>query len=134
MATRLSNDVTKPQPTEPGDAPADTTDRRERATSVAPDKRAAAAAGHRTVNAVVKAGDLPALPPPPGGGRVETYKQRRADGTEVTVTHNYDTGTTAVAAPPTPEETTPAEAAPTGPAAEESAAGQEAGRGARTRG
>ena len=41
--TRLSNDVTKPQPTATGDAPADTWDPAERATSVRPDKAAAAA-------------------------------------------------------------------------------------------
>lgn len=51
--TRLSDNVTAPQPTAPGDAPADTWDREERATSARPDFAAAAAAGHLTVNAVV---------------------------------------------------------------------------------
>lgn len=93
--TRLSNDVTKPQPTAAGDAPADTWDPKERATSVRPDKAAAAAAGHQTVNAVIKSGTVPEVVPT--GTRTETYNTVGPDGSEVTVTHNYDTGVTTVA-------------------------------------
>lgn len=93
--TRLSSDVTKPQPTDPGDAPADTYDPKERASSVRPDKAAAAAAGHQTVNAVAKVGDIPDAAPT--GTRSETYTRVGPDGKEVTVTHNYDTGETTVA-------------------------------------
>lgn len=91
-STRLSDDVTKPQPTDPGDAPADTYDPKERATSATPDKAAAAAAGFQTVNAVTKAGDIPVVVPT--GDRSETYSAFNGAGEEVTVTHNYDTGVT----------------------------------------
>lgn len=91
--TRLSDDITRPQPTDAGDAPADTWDREERATSVSPDKAAAAAAGHLTVNAVTPAGRLPDRSPT--GSRTETYTAYGPDGvTPVEVTHNYDTGAT----------------------------------------
>lgn len=98
--TRLSNDVTKPQPTASGDAPADTWDPKERATSVRPDKAAAAAAGHQTVNAVVKSGEVPDRAPT--GTRTETYTVAGPDGTELTVTHNYDTGETSTEPVATP--------------------------------
>ena len=93
--TRLSSDVTKPQPTAPGDAPADTYDPKERASSARPDKAAAAAAGHQTVNAVIKSGDVPDTVPT--GTRSETYNRVGPDGVEVVVTHNYDTGVTSTA-------------------------------------
>lgn len=97
--TRLSDDLTKPQPTDPGDAPADTWDPAERASSATPDKAQAAEDGHLTVNAVVKAGVTPA---PPAGSRTETYQATGPDGTVFNVTHNYDTGTT-VATPVAPD-------------------------------
>ena len=93
--TRLSNDVTKPQPTATGDAPADTWDPAERATSVRPDKAAAAAARHQTVNAVVKVGEY--RPDELTGTRTETYEVLSPDGKRLTVTHNYDTGVTSTA-------------------------------------
>lgn len=93
--TRLSEDVDKPQPTAPGDAPADTVDPKERAVSVRPDKAAAAAEGHQTVNAVVP-GD-PIVEEVLEGERTETYTVHLPDGTTATVEHNYDTGVTAVA-------------------------------------
>lgn len=92
--TRLSSDVTKPQPTDPGDAPNDTYDPKERASSARPDKAAAAAAGHGTVNAVVKAGVVPDTTPT--GTRTETYERVGPDGVTRYVTHNYDTGETTV--------------------------------------
>lgn len=92
--TRLSNVVTAPQPTDPGDAPADTYDPKERASSARPDKAAAAAAGHQTVNAVVKSGTVPDNTPT--GIRSETYTATGPDGATVWVTHNYDTGETTV--------------------------------------
>ena len=87
--------LTKPQSTTPGDAPADTYDPKERVSSARPDKAAAAAAGHQTVNAVVEVAPVPDNTPT--GSRSETYTQVKPDGTEVTVTHNYDTGVTTVA-------------------------------------
>ena len=96
--SRLSDDVTKPQPTAPGDAPADTMDPKERAVSVRPDKAAAAAEGHQTVNAVVP-GD-PIVEVLPTGTRTETYTVTKPDGTTAQVTHNYDTGKTEVVTGP----------------------------------
>lgn len=92
--TRLSTDVTAPQPTASGDAPADTWDPKERATSVRPDKAAAAADGHQTVNAVVPGTPIPTPAPPAGGGRTETYTAYDASGNPVVVDHNIDTGVT----------------------------------------
>lgn len=92
--TRLSDDVTKPQATAPGDAPADTMDPLERAVSVRPDKAAAAAEGHQTVNAVVPG--APIVPEVLSGTREETYEVRKPDGTTVKVKHNVDTGKTEV--------------------------------------
>lgn len=86
--------LTKPQSTAPGDAPADTFDPKERVSSARPDKAAAAAAGHQTVNAVVEVAPVPDNAPT--GSRSETYTATKPDGTTVTVTHNYDTGATSV--------------------------------------
>lgn len=96
MATRLDKDNTKPSTTEPGDGPADTTDPKERASTVGGDKAAAAADGHLTVNAVVPVEPVPDAPAVEGKARIEKYKATRPDGTEVTVTHNLDTGETKV--------------------------------------
>lgn len=93
--TRLSDDVTKPQPTDAGDAPADTFDEKERATSVRADKAAAAADGHLTVNAVVP-GDPIVDEEPETQGRTETYSAYDNDGNEVEVTRDLDTGETTV--------------------------------------
>lgn len=95
--TNLTDDTTvdAPQSTAAGDAPADTYDPAERVSSTAPDKAAAAAAGHQSVNAVKVTGTVPDASA--SGTRSETYTQVRPDGTEVTVTHNYDTGETTVA-------------------------------------
>lgn len=98
--TRIADDTTqaKPQTTTPGDAPADTYDPLERVSSAQTDKAAAAAAGHKVVNAVEPVG-LAVFPTHtnPGGVRSESYEQVKPDGTKVTVTHNYDTGATTVA-------------------------------------
>ena len=93
--TRLSEDIDKPQPTAPGDAPADTMDPKERAISVRADKAAAAAAGYQTVNAVVPG--EPIVEAVLAGERTETYDAHLPDGTTVSVEHNYDTGVTSVA-------------------------------------
>lgn len=93
--TRLSTDNKKPQPTAPGDAPADTYDPKEKASSVTPDKKAAAEAGYQSVNAVTKVGEHEENVPT--GDRSETYTAFDGQGNEVTVTHNYDTGVTSVA-------------------------------------
>lgn len=93
--TRLDDHIDAPSTVAPGDAPADTTDPAERASTVEPDKAAAARAGHDTVNAVVKIGED--APERDGSkDRIEKYKATRPDGTEVTVTHNVDTGETSV--------------------------------------
>lgn len=93
--TRLNEDVDKPSTTAPGDGPADTTDPEERATSVTPDKAAAAKTGHGTVNAVAP---LPKRTSTPrkGKDRTETYTAVRPDGTEVTVERNIETGESSV--------------------------------------
>lgn len=95
--TNLTDDTTvdAPQSTDAGDAPADTYDASERVSSTAPDKATAATAGHQSVNAVQVTGTVPDTTPT--GTRTETYTQVQPDGTEVTVTHNYDTGETTVA-------------------------------------
>ena len=94
--TTLDEDGTKPSTTAPGDGPADTTDPSETAHSVTP-QPSAEALKVGTVNAVV--------PGKPVGEqkaesskehRIEKYKATRPDGTEVTVTHNIDTGETSV--------------------------------------
>lgn len=97
--TRLSADVTKPQPTAAGDAPADTWDPKERAVSVRPDKKAAAAAGHLTVNAVVPGDPIPATPVV-SNPRTETYDVYDATGAVVNVTHDIDNGGTTVTTGP----------------------------------
>ncbi|RZT87466.1 hypothetical protein EV383_4390 [Pseudonocardia sediminis] len=92
--TTLDHHIDRPSVVEPGDAPHDTTDPYERATSVEPDKAAAAAAGYQTVNAVIP---LPQPEEPEhdkGPDRVEKYQVRGPDGKLVTVTHNLDTGET----------------------------------------
>lgn len=100
--TRLSDDVTEPQPTDAGDAPADTFDEKERATSVRPDKAAAAAAGHKTVNAVVP-GDPIEDADPVSQGRTETYTVYDNNNDPVEVTRDLDTGETTVAGGEDPE-------------------------------
>lgn len=95
--TRIADDTTQsaPQTTAPGDAPADTYDWKERVSSAKPDFAAAAAAGHGSVNAVEPV--APVVLPERTGVRSETYTRVAPDGTEKTVTHNYDTGVTTVA-------------------------------------
>lgn len=96
--TRLDEDTTKPSTTAPGDGPADTTDPAETAHSVTP-QPGPEAIKVGTVNAVVPG--EPATPAPTTtvdekDHRIEKYKAVRPDGTEVTVTHNIDTGETSV--------------------------------------
>lgn len=93
--TRAEKQNTKPSTVAPGDAPADTTDPSEIVSTVGgrPGPEALAAG---TVNAAVKVGEVEAAPEPSGKGRVETYTAVRPDGTEVTVTHNIDTGESSV--------------------------------------
>lgn len=93
--------LSAPQSTSPGDAPADTYDPKERVSSARPDKAAAAAAGHLTVNAVTEVDSVPDTTPT--GTRSEEYTTTRPDGVQVWVTHNYDTGVTSVSTTdPTP--------------------------------
>jgi hypothetical protein len=94
--TKLDKDTTKPSTTQPGDGPADTTDPSETAHSVAPrPKEESLKVG--TVNAVVPGEPADEKPQrDPKKDRVEKYKATKPDGTEVTVTHNIDTGETSV--------------------------------------
>lgn len=89
--TTLDTDTTKPSTTQPGDGPADTVDPDERASSQPPQPGPEA---HKvgTVNAVVPLETQDAPASSKGKDRVETYKAVTVDGTEVTVTHNIDTG------------------------------------------
>lgn len=92
----VSKDTSKPQPTKPGEAPADTTDPSVVVASVSPDKRSAAAAGHGSVNAVVPVDPPETVEEPSGEARTETYDAVRPDGKKVNVTHNLETGETSV--------------------------------------
>lgn len=91
-STTLDSDLSRPQVTQPGDAPADTTDPAERATSVEPDKAAAAAAGFGTVNAVVPLPKRERAGRDTSKDRIETYEATGPDGNPVKVTHNLETG------------------------------------------
>lgn len=94
--TTLNEDTTKPSTTAPGDGPADTTDPSETAHSVTP-QPGPEALKEGTVNAVVpgeRIEDIQAVAEK--DQRVEKYKATRPDGTEVTVTHNLDTGETSI--------------------------------------
>ncbi len=95
--TTLDEAVDAPGVVEPGDAPFDTTDPEEFATSVTPDKGAAAKAGYGVVNAVTI---LPVREVQraerQGGDRTETYEVTGPDGKPVKVTRNIDTGETNV--------------------------------------
>ncbi|MEJ2886161.1 hypothetical protein [Actinomycetospora aeridis] len=90
--TTLDSHIDRPSVVEPGDAPYDTTDPLERATSVSPDKAAAAAAGHGTVNAVIPLPEPDRLEEPAREARTETYDAIGPDGKKVTVTRNLETG------------------------------------------
>lgn len=76
--------------------PADTDDPDQRVSSVTPDKATAATAGRQTVNAVAPLPKPPATRRNTSNDRTEKYQATRPDGTEVTVTHNLDTGETTV--------------------------------------
>lgn len=93
--TTLDEDVTKPSNTAPGDGPADTTDPTEVAHSVTP-RPGPEAIKVGTVNAVVPGEKVEAAQVAEKDQRVEKYKATRPDGTEVTITHNIDTGETSV--------------------------------------
>lgn len=94
--TRLDSDATKPSTVAPGDAPADTTDPDERASTVVPDKGAAAEAGYGTVNAVVPLATPEKVAERKREDRVEEYEQVGPDGKVVRVKHNIDTGETSI--------------------------------------
>lgn len=93
---KLDTDLSKPQTTLAGHAPADTLDPTERASSATPDKAAAAQAGFGSVNAVT------VLPEPEKAreasadsqDRIETYEVPGPDGKLVKVEHNLETGET----------------------------------------
>jgi len=93
--TTPDTDNTKPSTTAPGDGPADTTDPTERAVSV-PTNPGPEALAVGTVNAVQPVPAPEVEERDSKKDRVEKYKATRPDGTEVTVTHNLDTGETSV--------------------------------------
>ncbi len=93
--TVLDDDVSKPSTVAPGDGPYDTTDPAERATSVSPNKGAAARAGHNTVNAVLPAPEPERVAGEKREDRTEEYDAVGPDGKVVRVKHNIDTGETA---------------------------------------
>lgn len=95
-ATTLDDHIDKPSVVEPGDAPFDTTDPEERATSITPDKAAAARAGFGTVNAVIPLPKPERVAEERGPDRIETYQATGPGGKLVTVTHNLDRGVTEV--------------------------------------
>lgn len=93
--TKTDNNVTKPSTVAPGDAPADTLDPDERVSSV-PVQPGIEAVKVGTVNAVLVNPNLPTPAEPKAGERTETYKARKPDGTEVTVTRDLNTGESTV--------------------------------------
>ena len=94
VTTTLDSDVTKPSVTAPGDGPADTTDPTEVAVSVTPQPgEEALAVG--TVNAVKKVAS-PVGERDGSSDRVEKFKATRADGSEVTVSRNLETGVSTI--------------------------------------
>jgi hypothetical protein len=92
--TTLDSDVTKPSVTAPGDGPADTTNPDERAQSVSPQPGAQALA-EGTVNAV-KPVPAPRSTRSKAKERTEQYKATKADGSQVTIRRNIDTGKTEI--------------------------------------
>lgn len=90
--TRLDSHVDAPSSSTPGEAPHDTTDPNERATTVLPSGAAmakVAAAGEQTVNTAVP---LPKAEAPAGKPRLEVYEAYAPNGDKVKVEHNLDTG------------------------------------------
>lgn len=105
--TTLDADVAMPGFVAPGDAPFDTVDPDEIATSVSPHKGEAGKKGFGVVNAVLPLERIPGNMTPEevrayngldedGGERVETYEVPGPTGKPVKVTHNIDTGETEV--------------------------------------
>lgn len=99
----LDENVDAPSSSVPGSGPYDTQDPLEHASSVAPDKGAAARAGFGTVNAVVPIPDpsrteqgMVERAMAAGGHREEEYTVRDPAGNLVKVWHNIDTGATKV--------------------------------------
>lgn len=99
--TLLDEDVAMPGYVAPGDGPFDTVDPTEHATSVSPDKGAAAAKGFGVVNAVLPIADpsgreqvaaRAAQARGEGQDRMERYTVTGPDGQPVQVERNMDTG------------------------------------------
>lgn len=100
--TLLDSDVAMPGHVAPGDGPFDTLDASEHATSVIPDKGAAAVKGFGVVNAVLPIPDPSGFTQArakqsAGEKRTETYELTGPDGKPVQVTHDLDTGETSTA-------------------------------------
>lgn len=94
--TTLDSDVTKPQVTAPGDAPYDTTDPSEFASTVTPQPgKEALKAG--TVNGAVPI-DAPnqAVEVPEDEARFEEYDAVKPDGTKIRVRRNIETGASSI--------------------------------------
>ncbi|WP_295821562.1 hypothetical protein [uncultured Microbacterium sp.] len=93
--TRLDDNVTEPSTVAPGDAPADTTDPTEIATTVTPNPSAQAIA-EGTVNGAIKVDKPAAAKSTKTKHRFEEYNATKPDGTVVRVRRNIDTGESAL--------------------------------------
>lgn len=90
--TTLDADVTKPSVTEPGDGAHDTTDPKERASTVVPQPSAETiASGVGTVNAVLPLSPIPDAPRVESP-RFEEYDAVGPDGKVVHIKRNIETG------------------------------------------
>lgn len=89
--TTLDSDVTKPSVTQPGDGPADTTDPKERATTVVGGVPGPEALAAGTVNAVLPLSPVPDAPRA-ADPRFEEYDVVAPDGTPMHVKRNIETG------------------------------------------
>lgn len=96
MATKLDSDPTKPSVVEPGDAPADTTDPTEHASTLGGDKSSPEAQAAGTVNAAVPVGAPKRATARKGKDRFEEYEAERPDGSVVKVRRNIETGATEI--------------------------------------
>jgi hypothetical protein len=93
--TRLDDNVTEPSTVAPGDAPADTTDPTEMASTVTPSPSAQAIA-EGTVNGAIKVGTTSAPSVDESEHRFEEYDATKPDGEVVRVRRNIETGTSEI--------------------------------------
>lgn len=92
--TKLDDNVTEPSTVAPGDAPHDTTDPTEHASTVTP-QPSAQALKEGTVNGTLKL-DGPPVAESGDEDRIEEYDAVKPDGTVVRIRHNIDKATTEI--------------------------------------